>query len=178
MASLEQAHAATYALTQEEMEALESNVAEFIPKLAARIELRTTQNFLAHFARLVPQMLHRHMAEQQVSQRNVDAFFSKWTQLNRDKHLQVADMYAKMYRQANPKASPEEVIDRVGRMTLMHFQIPIEQAAAAAAAGGNGRAAPPTPAPQPFVPAQGGPGAAPGNLVVEGEWDGLGGSYS
>ena len=111
-------------------------------------------------SKIVPAMIQSQMKVMRQNMENENKFWSKWPALDRGKHAPILAKYAPLYRQANPSATLEKMVEDLG---------PILHAAAGIAmqAQPNGGTPPTTPAarvPQsPFKPAMSGPAAIPSN---------------
>lgn len=158
-----------FALSQEDAEALETNAIEAVPKLLAKVYLKSQMNMFNQLAKIVPAMMQAQQTRQQTSQKNEDRFWQSWPDLDPAKHGDVLKKYAPIYRQANPEASLETMVKDLG---------PIVMAAAGVVAGtgrvnGNG-AQPPVVRvpPSPFKPALPGAAAIP-TQTPDNPWEGL-----
>lgn len=159
-----------FKLSQQDLEALESDAPSHIPKLLARGYFKAQVNLMNQIGRLVPQMVQKQMQVMRRNMENENRFYSRWPEIDRVKHAPLLKRYATVYRQANPQATIDQMIEDVGPMVMMAAKVPARaQGAPGAAPTGNG-ARPPQPTP--FVPALGGP-AAPPAAVEEDPWAGM-----
>lgn len=153
-----------FKLTPEESEALEQDVIGTVPKLLAKVFVKSQQNVLAQLGRMIPVMIQRQNEAMKRNTANEDKFYSRWPDIKRDKHHENVVRYAAVYRQMHPNATLEQMIEDLGPMIMMANKIvPSMQAPGAtsgqparqpgALAPGNGRSPPPSP----FVPAGAGP---------------------
>lgn len=104
-----------FQLSVDDVEALQSDAAVAVPKLLARAYVLAQVGFLQQLNRLVPSMLDRHSSTTKAYQANEDKFFSAWPQIDRVKHGDLVYRAATIYRQMNPQASVDDLIDQVGR---------------------------------------------------------------
>lgn len=142
-------HLATkmFALSKEDMEELETDVSKAVPKLLARTFVQMQKNMLQQMARLTPAMVQKTT---EAVKRNAEArekFFKRWPALTPDKHGDTVDQYARTYRQMNPTASFEQMVEALGPIIMMAANVVPTPGPAAPAA---------PPKPQPFVPASAG----------------------
>lgn len=154
-----------FALSKEDVEALESNAVDVIPRLLARGYIKSQHNLLMQLGKVVPAMIQR--ANQVTTQRtqSEDRFYARWKDsgLDKAKHREVVDRIARTYRATYPQASFEQMVEDVGPMAIMAAKI-------APPSGANGRqpaqrGAARGPQPPPFVPAV---GAGPaGNATLD-----------
>lgn len=146
-----------FKLSDKDVEALESNVTEAIPRLLAKVAVTMQRNFLTQLATVVPRMVHTHG---EVTKRHTEAeneFYQRWPDVKKDLHGQTVLQYAAVYRQMHPEATRKEMIEAVGPMVMMAAKVvPSAQVSPSPMTNGAGR--PPQPAP--FVPA--GPSAGGG----------------
>ncbi len=140
-----------FQLSPQEIEGLETNAAETIPRLLSRVFIAAQQQYLLQMSRMVPAMIQRQTAASETYRKNGDAFFKAWPQLNERDHGEVVARVGRVWRQQNPQASLEQAIAEIGPMAMMIAKVPA--APAATPAKQNGRAASPSPA---FQPAQSG----------------------
>lgn len=139
-----------FAITDKEMEELETNVGEAIPKLLGKTFVKMQANMLQQIARLVPSMVQRTTEAVQKNAENEQKFFRAWPALDPTKHTDIVRKYAVTYRQMHPQASFEQMIQDLGPLVMMAAKVnPTAGAPAAAPAAA-------TPKPQPFVPSTSG----------------------
>lgn len=158
-----------YKLPEADAAALQTEPEIALPRLAAKVHLAVARGVQQMLAQQLPQMM---MGYQQVQQREAQAksaFYSRWSQLNEAQHGQAILQAGALFRQVNPTATPEEAIERIGKIVCESLGIPI--AAPAASPG----AAPVAPAPvvqQPaaFRPAGGATGARGAAPSSGNEW--------
>lgn len=153
-----------YALSPEEVEALETNAMEAIPKLLARTHVNVLSATLNRMGEMIPHMIQRHQQAVARNSSNADAFYAAHPHLDRNDPAvsrQVAET-ARIFRAQNPQATKEEMIRKVGVIV-------------STLAGKAPAPTPMQPAPQSFVPAGNG-GAAPIPAPAPGTdlWAGLG----
>lgn len=154
-----------FKLSPKDVEELESNVVETIPKLLARSFVAAQKNFLMQMSQIIPTMIQRQGEVTKAHTEAENAFYSRWPDIKKDQHGELVLRYARVYGQMHPQSTRQERIEAVGPMVMMAAKI-VPGAPAAVAkpsspmvpTGASGR----PPQPSPFVPA--GPsagGAAP-----------------
>ncbi len=87
-----------------------------LPELAAKMHqamLKSTMNMLAAELPHRLQMLNTYNEGEKKSS---EAFYGKWPQLKG--HEQQVLQVGRMYRQMNPKATPEQAIEKIGRVVI------------------------------------------------------------
>jgi len=157
-----------FRLSPEELGALETDVSATVPKLLAKVMVKSQQQMFTLLSQFVPQMIRQHDAVTKRQTGYEDVFYKAWPQLDRVKHGDLVQKYGAMYRRTNPDAPTEKMIQELGLM--------VSALAGAVAAAPKGTPAKPNGAapPQPsFVPAQ--PGSVGHSSVPEaGPYDFLG----
>ena len=154
-----------FKLSPQDVEALETNAVNIIPKLLARVFVKSQQNVLRQLADMVPTMIQRQTLAMRKNDEGLDKFYAKWPMIKKAEHNDLVTKYGAVYRQMHPSATLEQMIEDLGPMIMMAGRIPPQTPAPATAGApvnpaaqrtANGRAPPPSP----FVPAG---GAAPVN---------------
>lgn len=166
-------HLATtkFALTPEEVSALESDVVTAVPRLMAKMFVESQTSMQKFLAQAVPGMMKNYNS---VTRANDDAegeFFKAHTALDKSnpQHRATAIRLATLYRSANPNIPLGQLIQEVGPMVIAAVGVN------AGARPANGSPAAPR-ATAPFRPAVGG-GGAPPNPEPENPWAGMGQTF-
>lgn len=110
---------AHYGLNQEELDSLNVNPAEVIPKMLAKVHVNSVSATLHHVAQQLPRMILGIMDARQRNVENENKFYSNWPQLDRTKHGPVVAQIAQVYRQMNPNATPEDFVRQVGAQAVV-----------------------------------------------------------
>lgn len=158
-----------FALTEEEVLAYEDNPTEALSRMGAKLYYDAITATMARMAELVPRMILEYNTATTQASSKEDFFFSKWPQLDREKHREDVIRIGKAYRQANPKASAEQFANDVGMMVSVSLGL-------GNTPGQGGK----KPAPQSnsgFKPALGGGGGmGNGSQQTQGQdpWSGMG----
>jgi hypothetical protein len=170
-ATIDHVAATMFALTPEEVQALETDTVGTVQRLCARTFVKTNANMLMQLSRLIPTMIQRGLEDTKRATTNEDAFYTAWPQIDRQKHRDLVNRYGVTFRQMNPNTSRDEMIKMLGPLIMMAAGIPFNgQPQPAAPVGAQPQVhpaagSPPAqngvrPPPQsPFVPAVPGPGA-------------------
>lgn len=155
-----------FSLTKEEIESLDTNAVEMIPKLMSRTYTQALLASLNMMRNFVPRMITEGFAQQTTSAAKANdaksAFYKAWPELNEKDHDQAMNTVAKVFRQMNPKASREEAIKFVGAAVLAQFGL----------SRGTPKASAAPARPAPFQPARPG-GRQVAQTPVDNPWDGL-----
>lgn len=147
-----------FKLTPQEVEGLETNAADAIPKLLAKVFVKSQQNVLSQLASIVPQMIQRQTVAIRRNDENAEKFYQRWPNIQKATHGDLVNKYGAVYRQMHPQATLEQMVEDLGPMVMMAARIPPQVQAPvpgtpvvnpAATRAANGRAPPPSP----FVPA-------------------------
>jgi len=169
-ATIDHVAATMFALTPEEVQALETDTVGTVQRLCARTFVKTNANMLMQLSKLIPTMIQRGLEDTKRATTNEDSFYAAWPQLNKAQHRDIVNRYGVAFRQMNPNVSKEEMINLLGPLVMMAAKIPFTGTPAPVAGGtaqpqvhpaaGSPPAASVRPPPQsPFVPAVPGPAA-------------------
>lgn len=143
-----------FVLSPEEVEALETNAVEAVPRLLAKTYVAAQAAMLQQLNRFVPLMLDRYSQVTRRHQANEDKFYARWKGLSREKHGATVMRYATVLRQGNPNLTLDQMIEQLGPLVHQLTGTPVPTAVPAAA---NGRA----PASAAFTPAMSGAAGLP-----------------
>lgn len=161
-AALIESVAQRYALSNEEREALETDVVGTVPRLLAKLHVRVMTNVLNQMAQNIPHMIERQMRVSKANAENADKFYSRWTDIKKDVHGETVMRLGALYRQMNPNASMEQMIEELGPLVMLQAKITPSQKPIVTTNGSVAVAgAPRAPQPSPFVPAGGGVASIP-----------------
>lgn len=150
-----------YAFSEEEVLSLQTEPEKVLPQMAARLHMEVLDNVMQHVYQALPNVIQSHTQSSLREQKAQEEFFGAWPEL-RGAEQQVLQM-GQMFRQMNPKATPQEAIQRIGEITM-------------AALGKKRATAPaaetfPEPPPAPFRPAA--PGRVASPLPGKNKWEAL-----
>lgn len=172
-----------FRFSEEEWQAFETDPREALPQLAAKLYTRILSAAVMQIGRLTPHMIDTHVATREATKSAEDRFYDRWKGLDRTKHGDQVKKLGWMWRQMNPKATTEQMVEALGPLAHAMLQIP-------APASGTGNSVPVARSPlapagmrsqvSPFVPAVGGPGGVPQpkpNGADDNPWAGLGMDY-
>lgn len=167
-----------FALSEEDIRDLDTDVNVAVPKLLARVFLESQVSMQKFLAQAVPGMIKQYNTVTSANQGAEEKFFKAHAALDRNnpQHRQTAVRIASLYRQANPGIPLDQLIQEVGPMVMASLRINAPPAAPA----GVLPAAPAALAPRggtPFRPAVNGGGGAPIAAEPPSEWAGLGQNY-
>lgn len=121
--AIEHAAANVFKLSDQEIEALEQNPAEAIPKLLAKTFVHAQYNMLMQFGRMLPNMIQRTTQAQLRHRENEDKFFTRWPQIDATKHRDIVNQLGAVYRQMNPQATLEQMVEDLGPFVMMKLGI-------------------------------------------------------
>lgn len=143
-----------FKLSEKDLEALGEDAPAHIPNLLARVYLKSQVNLMRQMDQVVPRLIQKQVQTMRRSMEAENAFYSAWPQLDRTKHAPLVQQYATLFRQANPQATREQMIQALGPIVMHAAKIDPNARPANGAAGAPHLRTPP----QPFRPAT--PGAA------------------
>lgn len=146
------------ALSPQELEALEANPGEAIPRLLAKTAVKMQQMMLNLLGQAVPRMLETRTQAVSKNEEAMGKFFKAWPSLNPEKHKALVHELGIRYRKMFPQATLDQMIEQLGPMVLTAAKLPVT-AMNQAVAHQPQPAAPQPPKPTGFVP------AAPGTVV-------------
>lgn len=120
-----------YALSEEDAAALQTEQEVVIPKLAAKLHYNVMQDLGAWMAQAVPQMIQQYTQAVQLETKAREQIFSRWPEL-KDYEAQTLQAGA-LFRQLNPTATPEQVLEALGPIVYAGLGKPFPGASAPAA---------------------------------------------
>lgn len=154
---------AYYKIDDKDMAAqLESEPALALPKLAARLHQAVVNEVMARTRQELPHFMHTHSEYQRMETEAKSTFFKRWSGLNDKEHGTTIHKMGRMFRDANPNATPEQALEAVGRLVYaaMGQAVPGDAPAATTPATSGATTAPAQRRPAAHRPASPGGGAA------------------
>lgn len=140
-----------YAFDEETAARLQTEPELVLPQVAAKLHLEVMRSTMEAVQRMLPNVLPQFLQQTTVEKTAVEKFYGVNPDL-RPYHKQVIQA-GKMFRQLNPKATPEEAAKKIGDMVRLSLGLEApakgqqqQQQAAAQAAAPAGRQAPHRPA--------------------------------
>lgn len=167
-----------FKLSEADVEALETDAPAHIPKIMARLYMKTQINMMQQLARIVPEMYQRFTAVTARNEKNEGKFYTRWPSINREQHGDTVKRLANTYRQMNPAATLEQMIEDLGPIVMMTAKIPLNAPPAANGSGIPAVAPPTRTPPSPFKPAIPGSGASQQSGAGDNPWGGLAGDQN
>lgn len=163
-ATIDHVASTMFQLSPEDMQALETDVAGTVPKLLAKAFVKTQINAMMQLSRIIPEMVRRSTADMRNHTENEGVFYARWPQIEKAKYQDLVNRFGITYRQMNPTATRDQMIEELGPLIMMAAKIPLT-AVPAVPNGGvaqpqNGGRAAPAHQPSPFTPATPGPAAS------------------
>lgn len=154
-----------FQLSEAEAAAFEEDPIGFLPRYTAKMFMTTYTAAVSKALEMVPHLVQRHLDATKANTSAEDTFYGAWKQIDRVKHADTVNRFALAYRQLNPQATQEQLIQDVGTMVVTRLGL--------GAAPANGAPPARTLQPPPFRPAGGAPRGQPAQ-VVEDIFSGLG----
>lgn len=168
--------ATDFKLSEADAQALETDAVGFIPKLLSRMYVRSQAAALNQMQRVVPAMLQNQMRIMQRNSVNENKFYTRWPSIDRATHAETVGRLARTYRQMNPAASLDQMVEDLGPIVMMTAKI-APGAAPNGHAPGVAAQTRPSPSQSPFRPAgTSAGGGAPQPGTDQNPWGGLSGA--
>jgi len=158
-----------FALSEEDIKDLDTDVVAAVPKFLARVVLESQVSMQKFLAQAVPGMVKQYNTVTSANDTAEKQFFAthKALDINNPQHRATTVRIATIYRQANPNIPLKQLIDEVGPMVMAALKV-----------NGGAQAAPSTPRSAPaFRPAVNGGGGLSPSQEPANEWAGLGREY-
>jgi hypothetical protein len=141
-----------YALSDQEVQDLQTNPGAALPKLAAQLHYNVHLALQTAVQQMLPNMISGQIQQETLKTKYENDFYGKWPRLkeavgkNREIESQIQNAVA-VYRGQNPKATVQDTIDKVGLLMMITLGInPLEQQAP------QGGAQAPAPVGAPIIP--------------------------
>ena len=133
-----------YAMPEQVRDQFLTNPEQVLPVMAARLYVDIYDAVLQTVMTQVPQFMTAREQQVQVARSTEEAFFKRWPSLKDPQYANDIVSVARTYRQQNPKASFEQMIEAIGAMVTVArgVQPPMAQAPAQPSAP---QVRPPTP---------------------------------
>lgn len=159
-----------FAMSDEDVEALQSDPQKSLPMMASRVYVRAVSQALKHMEAAIPAAIERHMRVTESSRKSEEAFYKAWPDLDPAQHGPLVKRLGMTYRMTNPTSPMSQMIEELGPMVMMAAKVqpkPIVASPGAPAPAVNGVRPPQA---SPFVPAIGGPAASSPQGQAGSEW--------
>lgn len=118
-----------YKVPEDKVALLEAEPATYLPELAAQLHANILEAAVNGIMAEMPRMWAGYQAAEQRYAANERAFYTKWPELQKPEYGQVVASFAQTFRQLNPKATEQQVIDQVGIMAMTHLGLSGQPAA-------------------------------------------------
>jgi len=166
-----------FALSEQDIKDLDTDVTVAVPKLLARVFLESQVSMQKFLAQAVPGMMQKYNRVTGANDSAEKKFFAahKALDINNPQHREATVRIATVYRQANPGIPLEQLIQEVGPMVMGALRM---SAVAAPPAGGAPGGTPALPrGGTPFRPAVNGGGGVSSTPEPVSPWAGLGQNF-
>lgn len=162
-----------FALSEQDIKDLDTDVVTAVPKLLARVFLESQVSMQKFLAQAVPGMVQKYNRVSSANDGAEKKFFDshKALDINNPQHRSTTVRIATMYRQANPGIPLDQLIAEVGPMVMASLRMAPGTQAPQARAPSGARSAPG------FVPAVNGGGGLSPTPEPSNPWEGLGRNY-
>lgn len=112
-----------FALSTEQIAALEADAPAEVPKLLAHTYFRAVTTSLEYVKQLVPQLIAQHNRDETTHRDAEKEFFGKFKGLSREKHGQDIVNFSRAFAQANPGITRQQLFDMVGTAVMTRHGI-------------------------------------------------------
>ena len=110
-----------FAISPEQMEALNTDVQTEIPKLLASTYLRAVSTSMEYMKILIPTMIQQYNMDTQLHTDAEKEFFGKFKTLERNAHGNDIKSYAAAFAQQNPGINRQQLFDLVGTAVMAKY---------------------------------------------------------
>ena len=115
----------SYAMDDESARMMTVQPEAVLPKLAAALHLNVVESVINTIMTRIPEVVRMVQQTEGVAQKNEQAFYSMWPQLNKPEHAATVYNAVAAYKHINPKASREEVMRAAGLQALISLRLPV-----------------------------------------------------
>lgn len=120
-----------YKLTDEEAENLQVSPETELPRLAAQLHMNMIEALHFGLQQQLPYMIEQVTAVKSEQQKAVNTFYEVWPQLKNEAYNDTVLRTMQVYKQLNPGAPLEKVIQEGGAMAMAALKIPYQESAPA-----------------------------------------------
>ncbi len=96
-----------------------------LPVMAARLHETVMRGVQEVVARAVPQMLHQYQTVTKANEESRSKFYDRWPSLKA--HEEQVLQIGQMFRQMNPKATPQDALEKIGKLACAALGITEDQ---------------------------------------------------
>ena len=164
--AIEQLTTSTYALSDEDKNALIAEPDKVLPGLAARMHVTMQVQLAQQIAQILPGIIQGQLQQATKVQGLENSFFGSYPELNKPQFRQTVQESLAMIRQVNPQATRDEVMRDGAALAAVRLRTKLGGAQEPAQMPALPQTMPlaspaPTQQPAPFTPAQSGGGSEP-----------------
>ena len=156
-----------YAISEEQVEELDSNPAQVVPRLLAGVYMDAVTDARNQMIRELPGLMQGALSARDVNAEREGEFYKVWPQLDTPEHRQTVLRMAGIYRQINPTADLNTMTREVGAQVLVALRMPFDPNAVVAPAATPAVIAPVVPVVPAFTPAAASSPRAAGGAPVD-----------
>lgn len=122
-----------YTFNEDQIAAVQTEPEKVLPRMAAQIQVETFENVLNVVMAQVPLLIAAERQRTSQAEQYNNQFYGRWPALRDQRFNARLQEVALAYRQANPRATPEQAIESIGAMVHVMEGIPVQPPASAAA---------------------------------------------
>ncbi len=116
-----------FTISDEEADQLRTEPEKVLPKMLARVQTQALEQAVQIMRNNLPQLVGSQLTQQTTAKDIEGKFFGKYPELKSSKAQKVATQMAKAYRDANPDAPIDEVMDNVAFMSWKKLGLPMDK---------------------------------------------------
>ena len=116
-----------FSISDEEADLLRTEPEKVLPKMFARVATQALEQAVNVMRHNLPKLVDGQLTQQSQAKETETKFFGKYPELKSKAAVKIAEGVAKAYRNANPDASTDELMDSVAFMTWKKLGLPMEK---------------------------------------------------
>jgi hypothetical protein len=120
--------ATSYALSEEDVQAFESEPEKVLPRFAARLHAKAVEDAVTHALARVPEMVQAQITQLRSGWQREATFYRQWPQLRNPQYANTVAILARTYAQVHPQATLEEFTRNVGAQAMVALGLPTDGA--------------------------------------------------
>lgn len=121
--AVEQLAEKVYRFDEETVKALDTKPSTVLPRLAAQLHMQVLGAAVTQAAQMMPALIQQTLGQTDQVKANENAFFTAWPALK--EHRSEVERIAKAYREVNPNADMDTMIQEIGTMASVRLKLPL-----------------------------------------------------
>lgn len=115
----------TYSFTDDQIEMLRNEPEKLLPRLQAENYLNVYEGVVQVFKAQLPGMIQNLQTSRSVEQSSNKDFYKRWPALTKPEHQDTIKRVVTVYRELNPDADLDKIIEETGTMASVQLGLPI-----------------------------------------------------